>query len=437
MTEQERALALTEELIDFISDSPVSYWVIRNAVDRLEADGYERLDPQHLNLKRGGRFYLTLNGSTLIAFRLPTKDPNGFMVTAAHSDSPLFKLKPNFAVKACDRYMKLNTEVYGGSIYSSWFDRPLSIAGRVVVREGDALAVRHVRLDEDLCLIPNVCIHFNREINNGYKYNPAVDTLPLIGNWTDEPVLMQRIADAVGAKAEDVVSGDLFLYNHLHGTVFGLDKAFFAAPRIDDQQCAFASLKGFLASEDGDSVPVMAIFDNEEVGSTTKQGAASDFLRDALKHIAALYGIQLSGLLPTSMLLSADNAHAMHPNHPELSDAQNAPHMNGGIVIKHNARQRYATDAVSEALFLEICKKAQVPVQHFTNRSDVAGGWTLGGIASARVSMNTADIGLAQLAMHSACETAGVMDTAYLVDAFRVFFASSIHCDSDGVYRLL
>ena len=217
MTEQERALALTEELIDFISDSPVSYWVIRNAVDRLEADGYERLDPQHLNLKRGGRFYLTLNGSTLIAFRLPTKDPNGFMVTAAHSDSPLFKLKPNFAVKACDRYMKLNTEVYGGSIYSSWFDRPLSIAGRVVVREGDALAVRPVRLDEDLCLIPNVCIHFNREINNGYKYNPAVDTLPLIGNWTDEPVLMQRIADAVGAKAEDVVSGDLFLYNHLHG----------------------------------------------------------------------------------------------------------------------------------------------------------------------------------------------------------------------------
>ncbi len=437
MSQNERALQLTTELIDFIADSPVSYWVVSHLAKRLEADGYRRLDLQHADLERGGNYYLTRNGSSLLAFRLPKQQPNGLMVCAAHSDSPLFKLKTHYAVKACDRYLKLDTEVYGGGIYSSWFDRPLSIAGRVIVRENDTLKTVPVKLDEDLCVIPNTCIHFNREINSGYKYNPVVDTLPLLSGWTDQPILEQRIADAVSVPKEALVSSDLYVYNRMRGTVFGTDKAFFAAPRIDDQQCAFAAFKAFLESEESSSVPVLAVFDNEEVGSSTKQGAASDLLRDTLDAIANVYDVSLSSLLPASLMLSADNAHAMHPNHPELSDALNAPHMNGGVVVKHNANQRYTTDAVSEALFLEICARANVPVQHYANRSDLPGGSTLGSIASARVSMNAVDIGLAQLAMHSAYETAGTSDTAFLIDACKAFYASSIQCDTDGVYRLI
>lgn len=436
MSNQDRAVALTNELIDFIDRSPVSSLVIQNAVQMLENAGYVRMNLTDTALAKGGRYYLTRNGSSVIAFRLPEAVPNGFMVTASHSDSPLFKVKTNHAVKACDRYLKLDTEVYGGGILSSWFDRPLSIAGRAVVREGDALTVKPFAIDRDLCIIPNVCIHFNRDVNSGYKYNAAVDTLPLVGSWTGEPILQQLIGETLGVCPDSIVSTDLFVYNRQRGTIFGADHSFFAAPRIDDQQCAFGTLKGFLESSGGASVPVMAIFDNEEVGSETKQGAASDLMETLLERIAAVYEKPLSALLPASLMLSCDNAHAMHPNHPELSDSLNAPHMNEGIVIKHNANQKYTTDAVSEALFVELCRKADVPVQHFANRSDIRGGSTLGSIASARVSMNAIDIGLAQLAMHSAYETAGVKDTARLMDACKAFFASSIAVCDDSVYRI-
>lgn len=432
----ERELALTSELIDFIAESPVAFAVIENAAKRLEDAGYTRVDPSS-ELTRGGRYYTTRNGSSLIAFRLSEADPIGFMLTASHSDSPLFKLKTNSEVKACDRYLKLATEVYGGGIYASWFDRPLSVAGRVVLRDGDRLTVRTVSIDDDLCVIPNTCIHFNREVNKGYAYNPAVDTLPLIGSAADQNALMQRIAERLCVAPEAIVSSDLYVFNRMRGTVFGLGKEFFSAPRIDDQQCAFATLKGFLASETKGSVPMLAIFDNEEVGSSTKQGAASDFLRTATERIADVYGRTLASLLPSSMMLSCDNAHAQHPNHPELSDQKNAPHMNEGIVIKHNANQKYTTDAVSEALFVTLCERANIPVQHYANRSDIAGGSTLGSIASARVSMNSVDIGLAQLAMHSSYETAGTKDTAYLADAAKAFFESSVVCERDGVYRLI
>jgi len=432
-----RDIALTQELIDFIASSPVSYLVIQNAIQKLESEGYRRFNLQSGTLKSGGKYYLTRNGSSLLAFRLPIARPSGFMVTASHSDSPLFKLKTHYAVKACDRYCKLDTESYGGGIFSSWFDRPLSIAGRIVVKEGDTLAVRPFAIKRDLCVIPNTCIHFNREINSGYKYNTSVDTLPLLGMWTEKPVLMQLIAQSLGIAENAIVSGDLFVYNRMHGTIWGTNDEFFSAPRIDDQQCAFTTLKAFLESETKASVPVCAIFDNEEVGSSTKQGAASDLLRDVLDRIASHYETCVSALLPSSMMLSCDNAHAQHPNHPELSDPINAPHLNEGIVIKHNANQKYTTDAVSEALFTELCSRANVPVQHFSNRSDIAGGSTLGSIASARVSMNTVDIGLAQLAMHSSYETAGVKDSAYMVDACKAFFEASVECLADGTYRLI
>lgn len=432
--EMERAASLTRELLDFIDDSPVSYWVVQNVIRRLEDAGYRRFDLQEGSLLPGGKYYLTRNGASIIAFRLPEENPSGFLVAASHCDSPLFKIKTNYAVKACDRYLKLDTEPYGGGIFASWFDRPLSIAGRVIVREDGCLKARPVKIDRDLCIIPNTCIHFNRDINSGYTYNAAVDTLPLLGAWTDAPVLADMVAENLEITTDSIVSMDLFLYNRTRGTILGNGNEFFGAPRIDDQQCVFAMMKAFLESGDSRGIPVLAIFDNEEVGSQTKQGAASDMLHDVLERIALVYNRPLSALLPASLMLSCDNAQAMHPNHPELSDALNAPHMNEGVVIKHNVSMRYTTDVVSEALFLEICRKANIPVQHFANRSDLKGGTTLGTIAASRVSMNAIDIGLAQLAMHSSYETAGIKDTAYLVDACTAFFTTVIRCKADGEF---
>lgn len=426
-------LTLTQELIEFISKSPVSFSVIQNSCELLQAKGFQYLKRTDKPVK-GGKYYLTRNGSSLIAFSLPLESPNGFMISASHSDSPLFKLKTNFALKACDRYLKLDTESYGGGIFSSWFDRPLSLAGRLVVKDDIYLKVVPFSIDRDICIIPNTCIHFNRELNNGFKFNPSVDTLPLAGEW-NESGLLDSICDAADIEKQDVVSSDIYVYNRMKGSIFGLQNEFFASPRIDDQQCAYLSLRAILDSEGSKSIPICCIFDNEEVGSSTKQGAASDFLEETLDCIARVYSKTASELLCSSLMLSCDNAHAMHPNHPELSDPKNAPHMNAGIVIKHNANQKYTTDAVSEALFLEICQKAGIPIQHFSNRSDLAGGSTLGSIASARVSMNTVDIGLAQLAMHSSYETAGTKDSQYLFEALRLFFSSSIVCERDGSYK--
>ena len=429
-------LTLTQNLIDFIADSPVCFSVIQNMSRLLDENGFQKLERSE-KVNKGGRYYTTRNGSSLIAFSLPENKPNGFMLTASHGDSPLFKLKRNYSIKACDRYLKLDTESYGGGIFSSWFDRPLSLAGRLVVRDGGRLNAVPFSIDRDICIIPNTCIHFNRDLNNGYKFNPSVDTLPLAGEWDDESGLADLICDYIGVDKKNVVSSDIYVYSRMKGTVFGIRNEFFASPRIDDQQCAYLSMRAFLDAEKSHSIPMCCVFDNEEVGSSTKQGAASDFLKETVDSISETYGIPASSLLGSSLMLSCDNAHAMHPNHPELSNAKNAPHMNAGIVIKHNANQKYTTDAVSEALFTEICAKASVPVQHFSNRSDLVGGSTLGSIASARVSMNTVDIGLAQLAMHSSCETAGTRDSKYFYDALRVFFNSSILCEKDGVYRFV
>ena len=417
----------TNALLDFIERSPVSFAAVQEAKSLLEAKGFSRLHFQaEWNLVPGGRYYVTRNGSSLIAFIVPENPQPGFMIAASHSDSPCFKLKTESEVIMFDRYLKLNTEGYGGMIVSSWFDRPLSLAGRAIVKNGSAFETRIVTFDRDLCLIPNVCIHFNREINNGYKYNKAVDTLPLLSNTKDKGTVKKLVAERLGVEPDAIVSMDLFVINRTRGSIFGADDAFFCAPRIDDLQCAYATLAALLEAKDPKAIPVYALFDNEEVGSETKQGAASTFLFDVATRIAAHYGRTLSEMLPASFMLSCDNGHALHPNHPELSDPKNAPHLNGGVVIKHNANQRYATDALSEALFAEICRRADVPVQHFANRSDIAGGGTLGSISNTRVSLKTVDIGLAQLAMHSAVETGGVLDTDYMVRAAKAFFESAL-----------
>ena len=427
----------TNALLDFIERSPVSFAAVETAQSMLEAAGYSRLSFQsEWKLQPGGKYCVTRNGSSLIAFIAPEAPNAGFMIAASHSDSPCFKLKTDSEVVMFDRYIKLNTEGYGGMICSSWFDRPLSLAGRAIVKNGAAFETRVVTFDRDLCLIPNVCIHFNREINNGYKYNKAVDTLPLLSNTVEKGTVRKLVADRLGVEPDAIVSMDLFVINRTRGSVFGADDAFFCAPRIDDLQCAFTTLSALLEAESPKTIPVYALFDNEEVGSETKQGAASTFLFDVLTRVAAHYGRTLPEMLPASFMLSCDNGHALHPNHPELSDAKNAPHLNGGVVIKHNANQRYATDALSEALFAEICRRAEVPVQHFANRSDIAGGGTLGSISNTRVSLKTVDIGLAQLAMHSAVETGGVKDTDYMIRAAKAFYESALTVTDEGAIVL-
>lgn len=419
------------KLIDFIGKSPTAYHAVENLSGRLLEAGYQRIcESDDYRLTPGGKYFVTRGQSSLIAFRIPTARPVSFRIAASHSDSPMFKIKSQGVMVTLGHYTKLNIERYGGMILSSWFDRPLSIAGRVVVRDSNRLISKTVHLSRDLAVIPNVCIHFNRQINDGYKYNPQVDLLPIIGDQTSGDLLKRTIADAVGVSSDAIVSSDLFLYNRTPGTVLGLQDEFFAAPRIDNLECAYGTLEGFLPATAPDGVvPVYAVFDNEETGSASRQGAASTFLYDTLTRICASLSVGNSDylkMLASSFMISADNAHARHPNHPELSDADNAPYMNCGIVIKYNANQKYTTDALSDAIFAEICRKAGVPVQPFANRSDIAGGSTLGNISNTKVAIPTVDIGLAQLAMHSAYETAGSADLDHLTAGTKAFYEAGI-----------
>jgi len=390
-------------------------------------------------LTPGGRYYVTRNGSSLMAFTLPVKGLSHFQIVASHSDSPTFRLKPHASQVVCEKYTRLNTEGYGGIIFSSWLDRPLSIAGRVLVREGNRLTARLVDLDRDALLIPNQPIHFNRKVNDGYAYNPQVDLLPLYGNETAKDELMQDIAAAAGVSADAIAAEDLYLYCRMPGSVWGNAQEYVSCPRIDDLGCVYTSLCAFADAPVGNHVNVLSVFDNEEVGSSTRQGADSSFLTDTLARIAAGLGWndeQTRAAISASFMVSADNAHAVHPNHPEVYDADNRVYMNGGVVIKHNANRKYTTDGISCAIFSAICEKAGVAVQHFANRSDLPGGSTLGNIANTHASMNTVDIGMAQLAMHSCYETAGAQDIAYMTDALRAFYTTHIVTHADGAYAL-
>ncbi len=437
---KDQQLTVTNKLIEFIAVAPTAFHAVEEIAKRLEAAGFAPLSEAHkVSLAPGGKYYLTRNGSSIIAFQLPQCAPAGLMIVASHSDSPTFKLKYNAEVNGAGGTLKLNTERYGGGILSSWFDRPLSIAGRAIVRTPGGITSKTVTVDRDLAIIPNVAIHQNRTVNDGYKFNPATDTFPLIGEATAKGKLDEEIAHLADCAPDDLLGSDLYLYNRTSGTVFGLENEYFAAPRIDNLQCAFASLQAFLSAPQTTHIQMLAVFDNEETGSSSRQGAASTFLTDTVDLIGEAVGYtatDLHRLLPSSMMVSADNGHAVHPNHPELSDPQNAPRMNGGVVIKYNANQRYTTDALSAALFGEICKSAGVETQVFANRSDMAGGSTLGNISNTKLALNTVDIGLAQLAMHSSYETAGTGDTLSMICALKAFYATTIIAHTDGSYRL-
>lgn len=433
--------SINNELLSFLDNSPVSFFAVNNMCEILKQEGFNRLfEGEAWKLEAGKGYYVTRNDSAVIAFRIPGKDYTGFQMMASHCDSPVFKIKTNAEITIDKQYVKLNVEKYGGMICSPWLDRPLSVAGRIVVSTDDGIMTKLVNVDRDLMIIPNLAIHMNREVNDGYKFNAQVDMLPLFCEKGEESqVFLKLIADEAGVKAEDILDTDLFLYNRMKGTKLGLNNEFIASGRLDDLQCAFASLKGFLMAQPKDSVAVHCVFDNEEVGSGTKQGAASTFLKDTLHRINNAFGKSEDEYLMSiakSFLVSADNAHAVHPNHPEKSDPTNRPYLNKGIVIKYSANQKYTTDAVSGAIMRAICKKASVPYQTFTNRSDMLGGSTLGNISQNQVALNTVDIGLPQLAMHSPYETAGAKDTAYLAEAARVLFSSSVEGAGDGNYKL-
>ena len=421
---------MNQELFSYIGACPTAFQAAAHTAVLLEQAGYSPLrETEEWMLEPGGRYYVVRNGSSLIAFRLPEGRPCGFMMTAAHSDSPTFKIKENAELPGGNG-TRLSVEGYGGMLCASWMDRPLSIAGRAMVQTEQGIASRLIDLKEPVALIPGVAIHMSREANSGAKYNFAVDMQPLYG---EKEGFRRRIAASAGVEEEALLTYDLFLYNPQPGVAWG---DYISAPRLDDLQCAFASLRGFLSAEESRNACVYCLFDNEEVGSQTKQGAAGTFLREVLERICDALGLTLRTMAAGSFLLSCDNAHAVHPIHPEDADVNHSVRMNGGVVLKYNASQRYTTDAVSAALMQTVCKRAGVPLQHYANRPDMAGGSTLGSIANTQVSLNMADIGLAQLAMHSAFETAGAQDTAYMVQALRTFFGMTLRLDGTEAYQL-
>ncbi|PST32573.1 M18 family aminopeptidase [Enterocloster lavalensis] len=441
MDERVNTRDITDKLLTFLENSPTSFHAVENMAARLRGEGFEELkEADCWSIEAGGRYFVTRNMSSLIAFRVPGKDFTGFQIISSHSDSPTFKIKENPEMKVEGHYVKLNVEKYGGMLCAPWFDRPLSIAGRLVVRTADGLQTKLVNVDRDLVMIPNLAIHMNRQVNDGYAYNAQSDMLPLYGGEAAAGTLMKTIAQSAGVAEEDILGHDLYLYNRMKGSVWGAGEEFFSCGRIDDLQCAFGSLEGFLAGGNAHSVSVHAVLDNEEVGSTTKQGAASTFLLDTLKRLNTALGRtqeQYLTALASSFMVSADNAHGVHPNYTDKADPTNRPYLNGGIVIKFNANQKYTTDAVSAAVFRSVCEKAGVPVQTFTNRSDMAGGSTLGNISNTHVALNTVDIGLPELAMHSPYETGGVLDTEYLIRAAKEFFSTGLKADGDGSYRFV
>ena len=403
----------------------------------LEAAGFTRLSEQAAwNIVPGGRYFVTRNRSAVVAFAVPENGLTHCQIVASHGDSPTFKLKAHAEGEAADAYIRLNVERYGGMIMSTWFDKPLSIAGRALVRENGRLTTKLVDLERDAALIPNMPIHFNRDINNGYSYNPQVDMLPLFGDKDAKGALGAEIAAKAGVPEADVVARDLFLYNRTPASVWGAHEEFFSCPRIDDLECAATTLLGFLdASGETDSAcaPVWAMFDNEEVGSS------SSYLRDVLDRIleAVPHSAQASHrAMANSFMLSADNAHATHPNFPQKSDPCAPVRLGGGVVLKYNASQKYTTNAVSGAIFRAICRKAGVPVQVFTNRADEAGGSTLGNLQSHTLPIPMADIGCAQFAMHSAVETASVADAEAMTKAVAAFYRVHLRALGDGTYTL-
>lgn len=419
---------ISQELLAFIKESPTAFHTVKNIEKELKENGFIRLWEEEMwDIVSEGKYYVIRNDSSIIAFYTGAESVDySYHIVAVHSDSPTFKIKENAELEVRKKYIQLNTEGYGGMLCSTWFDRPLSVAGRIIIKNGGRLESKLINIDRDMLLIPSVAIHMNRKANEGLPYNKQIDMAPLFGGEACKKGDFKKIiGKEYGISETSIYGSDLYLYNRNDPVIWGAKEEFVSAPRLDDLQCTFAALKAFLKGNNQKAVNIYACFDNEEVGSGTKQGAASTFLHDVLKRMNSALGKSEENYyraVASGFMISADNAHAVHPNHPELTDVENCVYMNEGIVIKSHAGQKYTSDAVSTAVFRSICEKAGVPVQYFANRSDQAGGSTLGNISSSKVSMSAVDIGLAQLAMHSAYETAGIRDTEYMIKAIETFY---------------
>ena len=429
-----------EKMVKFLNGCHSVFHATALMEKELQEEGFTELsENENWDLANNGSYYVKRNNSSIIAFRIPNmREVKSINITASHTDSPTFKIKP-VADLNDGKYNRLNVEPYGGGILATWLDRPLSIAGRVIVKENGVLTSRLLDFDENMAIIPNVAIHQNRELNNGYKWNPQTDLIPMVGLEKGPDFLNEKIARKLEVSKEDVISYDLFLYNRVEGYIWGQDREFISCHRMDDLACAYTSLQGFKKACSAHAVNIFAVFDNEEVGSRTRQGMGSTFLQDVIFRVFAAFSCSESetrAVLANSFMVSGDNAHAVHPNHPEFYDQTNRAYMNKGIVIKRHAAQSYVTDAVSEAVMKEMCNRADVPYQFFTNRSDVRGGGTQASIASFNIPSMAVDIGLPQLAMHSSFETAGSKDVDYMIEALKEFYSHAVVLDNDRIMIL-
>lgn len=434
---------MIKRLLSFLDASPVNFLAVKNIADTLLANGFRRVDPSQPlgEVKSGDRFFVTKNDSSVFAFRIGNKPiaDAGFHMICAHCDSPTFRIKPNAEMLTEGDIVKLNTEVYGGPIMSTWFDRPLTLAGRVIVRDEDVMQPQTLllHLKRPLLQISNLAIHFNRQVNNGVALSKQKDVLPLLGQITSQleagnllmnVILEELNGNAAGRElcAKDILDFDLYLADATPACTFGVHNEFISSGRLDDLSMCYAGLEALIASDTTDTTQVLALFDNEETGSQTKQGAGSPFLSFMLKRIALAQSNTEEAYyqaVERAFMISADNAHAWHPNYPEKYDPTNHPMLGGGPVIKFNAAQKYASDAVSAAVFAGLCEKAGVPCQRFVNHSDVAGGSTLGNILASSIPLRGVDMGNAILAMHSCRETGSVADHVFCVKVFTEFYS--------------
>ena len=417
-----------ENLREFLDYSVSCYHAVEKIADMLNEENYQKLyEHEDWLLVPGGKYYMVRGGSTLIAFRIPEGEPSGFILSASHSDRPGFKLKQN--LELCTAYTKMATETYGGLLMNPWLDRPLSVAGRVMVESENGFEKKLINLDKDLALIPSLAIHMNREANNGVKINPAVDTLPLMGGKEAAGKLKEMLEKEAGGK---ILGHDLYLYIRQKASVWGVEDEFISAAGLDDLECAWGCAYGFLKSTPCDNIPILCVFDSEEVGSKSPQGAESRILEMTLQRICNALDLNMARMQAQSFMVSADNAHAFHPNHPEVADAANAPVINQGVVMKFNTNLSYCTNGLSAAIFNMVADKAGVPIQNYYNRADMRGGSTLGHVSLIHVSVPTVDIGLPQLAMHSCYETAGVKDALYLADVMTAYYGTSLEVTKTG-----
>lgn len=428
---------MVQSLLNFLNDSPVNFLAVKTIAEMLEAEGFERFDATTplTDLQPGDQFYVTKNDSSIYAFRIgeQTLGEAGFRIICAHCDSPTFRIKPNAEMIGEGGVVRLNTEVYGGPIMSTWFDRPLSLAGRVILKTDDPLhpITQLLHIKRPLLQIANLAIHFNRQVNDGVKLSKQKDMLPILGIINNQlerdNILLHIIGDELGIEIEDILDFDLYLYDFTPACTFGLHNEFISSGRLDDLSMVHAGLQALLLAQPNipEVTQVLAIFDNEETGSQTKQGAGSPFLSHMLQRINQAQGGSPDDYfraIEHAFMISADNAHAWHPNYPEKMDPTNHPVMGGGPVIKFNAAQKYASDAVSAAIFAGICEKAGVPCQRFVNHSDIAGGSTLGNILASSLPLKGVDMGNPIWGMHSCRETGSCADHEYCVRAFRQFY---------------